>query len=116
MLTLFCIVILPFTTSLVGEHGDQKIAVAAYAISLAIGGIANTATAAYALVGRRLCGAYVSARTIKYYLWRGLVVSVIFLLSLLLLPLGTSAVQYSWLGILAAQWVVRRRFASPGEA
>ena len=55
LLSLFFIVIMPFTTALVGEHGDQDASVIVYALTVAMAGFANTGMALYALGGRRLC-------------------------------------------------------------
>ncbi len=116
MLVLFFIVLQPFTTSLVGERGDHGIAVAAYALSLAAVGFAHTGLAAYALRGHRLCSARVSDREISFSLWRGLSVSLVFAFSVILLPLGADAVKYAWLVLPLVQYLVRRRYARPGEA
>ena len=116
MLVLFFIVVQPFTSSLVGERGDQPVAVAVYAISLALVGFATSGLAAYALLGHRLCSAHVTERRAMFSIWRSLVVALVFLASLLLLPLGTEAVQYAWLLIPLAQYLVRRRYATRGEA
>jgi uncharacterized membrane protein len=49
------VVIMPFTTSLVGEHGDAQISVVIYALPVALAGFAPTGMAACALLGHRLC-------------------------------------------------------------
>jgi uncharacterized membrane protein len=116
LLTLLFIVLMPFATSLVGEHGDQPAAVIAYALTVAACGLASTATAAYALLGHRLCSEKVTRRVALYYIWRGLAVALVFLGSLALLPLGTGATTIAWLAIPAAQSLVRWRFAIKGEA
>jgi uncharacterized membrane protein len=112
LLALFFIVLLPFTTSLIAEHGDQPLGVIVYAASLAGAGFANTALAAYALVGRRLCPPSTPTAVVRYYLWRGAVVAIYFTVSLLLLlaPTGTDLVMYSWLGIPVAQRLVGRHY------
>ena len=115
LLALFFIVIMPFTTSLVGEHGDAPISVVVYALSVALAGFANTGLAAYALLGRRLCGDDVDDDVIKYNIWRGLVIGLVFLVSLALLPLGNSVVSLSWLSLILLQRIVRHRFARPGD-
>ena len=115
LLSLFFIVLQPFTTSLVGEHGDSSAAVAIYALSIALAGFAMTGMAVYALVGRRLCSPYVSEETIKFHIWRGLVIALVFLVSLVLLPLGTTVVTLSWLALIPAQRIVGHRFGTHGE-
>ncbi len=54
-------------------------------------------------------------RTTKFYLWRGLVVALVLLFSLLLLPFGTVAAQVAWFSIPVGQYVVRRRYATKGQ-
>ncbi len=115
MLVLLFIVVQPFTSSLVGERGDQPLAVAVYAVTLALVGLATSGLAAYALLGHRLCSPHVSERSTRFSIWRGLVVALIFLGSLVLLPLGTEAVQYAWLSIPLAQYLIRRRYVTRGE-
>jgi len=112
LLTLFFIVLLPFTTSVIAEYGDQPLAVIVYALSLSGAGFANTALAAYVLVGDRLCRASTSWAVAGLNLWRGAAVAIYFVASLLLLllPFGTYAVMYSWLGIPLVEQLVRRHF------
>jgi uncharacterized membrane protein len=114
LLSLFFIVLQPFTSSLVGEHGGSGAAVAIYALSIACAGFAMTGMAAYALVGRRLCAADVSERVVKSHIWRGLVIALVFLASLVLLPLGTTVVTLSWLALIPAQRIVGHRYGPHG--
>jgi uncharacterized membrane protein len=116
LLSLFFIVLMPFTTSLIGEHGDSRAAAVIYALSIAFAGFANTGMAMYALLGRRLCAAYVSERVVKYHIWRGLAIALVFLCSLILLPFGSGVVQLSWLALIPVQRVVGHRFGVRGEA
>ena len=115
LLSLFFIVLMPFTTSLIGEHGDSDVSVIVYALSVAGAGFANTGMAAYALVGHRLCSADVDDELVKYHIWRGLVIALTFVVSLVLLPLGPSVVELSWLSLIVFQRIVRHRFARPGQ-
>jgi uncharacterized membrane protein len=116
LLSLFFIVLQPFTTSLVGEHGDSRAAVAIYALSVGFAGLAMTGMAIYALKGRRLCAPDVSERIIKFHIWRGLVIALVFLISLVLLPLGTSVVTLSWLVLIPLQRIVGHRLGTRGVA
>jgi len=43
--------------------------------------------------------------------WRNLVTALVFVASLALLPLGTTVVELSWLSVIVAWWLVRRRHA-----
>ena len=115
LLSLFFIVLMPFTTSLVGEHGNVPVSVVVYAVSIALAGFANTGMAAYALADHRLCAPEVDENMTKYYIWRGLVIALVFLASLALLPLGTQVVEASWLSLIVIQRIVRHRFARPSD-
>jgi uncharacterized membrane protein len=115
LLSLFFIVVMPFTTSLIGEHGSSNVAVVVYALSVAAAGFANTGMAAYALVGHRLCSDTVDDKLAKLHIWRGLVIALTFLVSLALLPLGPSVVELSWMSLAITQRIVRHRFARPGQ-
>ena len=70
----------------------------------------------YALGGHRLCADDVDDDRVKYYIWRGLVIALVFVVSLVLLPLGTTVVQLSWISLALIQPIVRHRFAVHGEA
>ena len=115
LLSLFFIVLMPFTTSLIGVHGGSDVSVIVYALSVAAAGFANTAMAAYALGGRRLCSATVDDRVARFQIWRGLVIALTFVVSLALLPLGPTPVELSWLSLAVIQRIVRHRFAPPGQ-
>jgi len=112
LLTLFFIVLLPFTTSVIAEYGSQPLGVILYASSLAGAGLANTALAAYIFVGRRMCQASTSRAVVGFNLWRGAAVAIYFVASLLLLllPTGTEIVMYSWFGIPLVGQLVRRHY------
>ncbi len=115
LLSLFFIVLMPFTTSLIGVHGGSDVSVIVYALSVAAAGFANTGMAAYALGGRRLCSATVDDRVARFQIWRGLVIALTFVVSLALLPLGPTPVELSWLSLVVIQRIVRHRFAPPGQ-
>jgi uncharacterized membrane protein len=115
LLSLLFIVLMPFTTSLVGEHGGSDVSVVVYALSVAGAGFANTGMAAYAFGGRRLCSEAVNDNLVKFHIWRGLVIALTFTISLALLPLGPSVVELSWLSLAVTQRFVAHRFSRPGQ-
>jgi len=115
LLSLFFIVVMPFTTSLVAEHGSQNASVIVYALCVAAAGFTNTGMAAYALIGHRLCASDVDDDMVNYNIWRGLVIALVFSISLALLPLGTTVVELSWISLAVFQRIVRHRFAHAGE-
>ncbi len=111
LLALFFVVLMPFTTSVIAEHGSQPLGVIVYAVSLALAGFAATGLSAYILIGDRMCAPSVSGAAARASLWRGVVVPAYFLISLLilLLPVSASAVPYSWLGMPLAQYLADLR-------
>jgi uncharacterized membrane protein len=115
LLSLFFIVLTPFTASLIGEHGDAPVSVVVYALSIAAAGFANTGMAVYALGGRRLCSAGLSEVRIKYHIWRGLTIALVFLFSLALLPLGAGVTELSWLSLIVVHRLVRLRLGDPNR-
>jgi uncharacterized membrane protein len=115
LLSLFFIVLLPFTTSLIGEHGDSAVSVVVYALSVAGAGFANAGMAVYALGGRRLCSATLDEGLVKLHIWRALTIALTFVVSLVLLPLGASVVELSWMTLIVTQRIVGHRFAPRGQ-
>ena len=112
MLVLFFIVLMPFSTSVIAEYAGQPLGVVVYAANIVGAGLASTALTAYVFVGHRMCARSESAGRIRYAIVRGLVVPCYFAASLLLLliPVGTDVVTYSWLGIIAVNFIVERSF------
>jgi uncharacterized membrane protein len=94
-LVLMCVAFLPFPASLFGEYGDQPLVVAIYAGSLAITRLLLTAVWWYASSGRRLVDRDLDATMIKAYRLRGLAISLIFLLSIVISFFSVSAAVYS---------------------
>jgi uncharacterized membrane protein len=115
LLSLFFIVLIPFTTSLIGEHGDSDVSVIVYALSVAGAGFANAGIARYALGGRRLCSATLDEGIVKLHIWRALAIALTFVVSLALLPLGASVVELSWMSLIVTQRIVGHRFAPHGQ-
>jgi len=107
---LFCIVVLPFPTSLLGEYGDEPLAVAIYAVWVALTGIASTLLARHAMRGGRLMNRALDPFVVKARLWHGAIAPIVFVGSLPLLLIGASAAKYAWLAIIPAGAIVRRLF------
>lgn len=106
---LLFIVLMPFTTSLIGEHGGAMAAVILYTLAIASVGCIMSAMAAYALHGNRLGGRYMSERMKRHYIWRGLKIAAVFLVPLVLLPLGASVIELTWLVLIMFEQIVAYR-------
>ena len=91
---------IPFPTAVIGEFGNLPAAVALYAVTLSLAGLAGTLSWFYAVRARLLLpGTPTSLRASGTL--RALVLPVVMLGSLLLLPvMGVFVVEWSWLLIL----------------
>ncbi len=115
LLFLAFIALIPFPTSLVGEHGDQPLPVAIYAGTLSAAGIAGFLSWVYA---RRagLVKADAPQDLVQSGAMRALAAPAVMLASLLLLPItSTYLVELSWLLILPVQWLLGRHATATGS-
>jgi uncharacterized membrane protein len=103
LLLLGLVAFIPFPTSLLGQYGDRPLVVALYAVVLALAGLAGAACWAYA-ASRGLLWPSVTADEYRLGLFRGLAAPVVFLASLLALPVvGTAVTELLWLLVFPAQ-------------
>lgn len=113
LLLLALIALIPFPTALIGEYGDQPIAVAIYAITLSAAGLAGVAGWVHASRAGLLKAGALSHGGGSGSL-RGLAVPCVMLASLLLLPFASPyLVEASWILIIPVQWLLTRRHGSP---
>ena len=111
LLLLGVVALIPFPTALIGEYGDLGVVAAFYAIVLAIGGLAGTATWLYAARAGLLVEG-VTATEVRTGEWRGLSVPIVMLGSLILIPLfGPGPAELSWLLIIPLHWLIARAAA-----
>lgn len=107
-LFLMCVAFLPFPAALLGEYGDQQLAVAIYAGSLAVTRLLLTAVWWYATSDRHLVDDDLDPGMIKTYRIRGLVIPLIFLLSIVISFFSVSAATYSWILLFFADFLLFR--------
>jgi uncharacterized membrane protein len=118
LLLLGLVAFIPFPTSVLGQYGDRPLVVASYAVVLALAGMAGAACWAYA-ASRGLLRPSVTADEYRLGLLRGLTAPVVFLASLLALPIvGATVTEMLWLLVFPAQslatmWV--RHSSTPVE-
>jgi len=112
LLLLMSVVVLPFTTSVLAEHGSHPLSVVVYACSVATTGLLVALLAWYALTRGRFAASGLDPAFARFMTWRSLIVPGVFLASLPLAWLSTGAAELSWLAIVPLQVIVRRRFAS----
>ncbi len=108
LLLLGIVALIPFPTALIGEHGDLAIVAAIYAVVLAAGGLAGTASWLYAARAGLLAEGVTPAE-VRTGEWRGLSVPLVFLGSLAIIPiLGPGPAELSWLLIIPLHRVIAR--------
>jgi uncharacterized membrane protein len=113
-LFLMCIAFLPFPTSLLGEYGDNQLAVAIYAASVAVARLLLTAVWWYASSGHRLIDESFPESTIRIYLVRGLAVALAFVISIGISFFSVSAATYFWILLVVADNVLIRVLSKDG--
>jgi uncharacterized membrane protein len=107
-LFLMCVAFLPFPAALLGEYGDQQIVVAIYAVSLGITRLLLTAVWWYASSGHRLVDDDLDPSTIRVFRIRGLAIPLMFFISIAISFVSVSAAIYSWLLLVAGDFVLLR--------
>jgi uncharacterized membrane protein len=113
-LFLMCIAFLPFPTSLLGEYGDNQLAVAIYAASVAVARLLLTAVWWYASSGHRLIDESFPESTIRIYLVRGLAVALAFVISIGISFFSVSAAMYFWILLVVADNLLIRVLSKDG--
>ncbi len=109
LLLLAFIALIPFPTSLIGEHGDLPVVVVIYAGTLSAAGIAGFLCWVYALRAQ-LVAPDAPGDAVRSGAARGLAAPIVLLGSLLLLPVAsTYLVELTWLLILPVQWILSKR-------
>ena len=98
LLFLMWVVLLPFSTSLLGEYGDQQIAVIIYAVDVSLIGLSLSWVWWHASRDPRLLDtARVDAREFRYNELQTMAVPLIFVLSIGVSFFSVWATQYFWL-------------------
>jgi uncharacterized membrane protein len=111
LLFLMVVAFLPFPTALLGEYGDRQLPVAIYAATLAVGRLLLTVLHWHSTRDDRLLHEPQDPATVRFFLIRGLTISAIFLLSIVVSFFSVSVAICTWLVMLVVDSVViRRRF------
>jgi uncharacterized membrane protein len=87
-LQLGCIGFIPFPTAVIGEHVGNPVAQEFYFGTLLVNGLVWGLLRWYATAGRRLVSPEESSRDLRLYLLRSLAAPAIFLVLMVLVPLG----------------------------
>ncbi|MGA7984496.1 MAG: TMEM175 family protein, partial [Burkholderiales bacterium] len=112
LLFLMCIVVIPFPTSVLGEHANQPAAVVFYACVLALTGLLQLAMWLYATFARRLVEVSLDDRQYRFLQRlvgaRMAIPPLVFLLSVAVARYSPTWVEYSWILIAPALALVSR--------
>ena len=110
-LFLMVVAFVPFPTSLLGEYGDHQLPVAVYAATLAIGRLLLTAIHWYSTRNDQLLSETQDPATVHFFLIRGLTITSIFLLSIVISFFNVSAAIWTWFVMMGIDAIViHRRF------
>jgi uncharacterized membrane protein len=105
---LSLVAFLPFPTQVLGEYGHSRAAVIFYAASVALLGALATALWAYASYAHQLIRADTTDLYVRYWLWRGATVAVVFALSIPVALINARAAEWFWLLLLLASFTLAR--------
>jgi uncharacterized membrane protein len=95
-LFLMAVAFLPFPSALLGEYGDQQLVVAIYGGSMAVTRLLLSAVWWYASIGRRLIASDLDPGLIRAHHVRGVVIPLIFLISIGISFISVRVAIYSW--------------------
>ena len=112
LLFLFFVVLLPFLSAVLGDHGDLAVAAAVYATGMAFMGLSSSRLMAYAY-RRGLTTPDVTPAFARYLTWRGLLVPIMFLTSVPVAFISTNTAELSWLLVIPAQRMLASRMHVP---
>jgi uncharacterized membrane protein len=104
-LFLMAVAFLPFPSALLGEYGDQQLVVAIYAGSMAVTRLLLSAVWWYASIGRRLIASDLDPGLIRAHHVRGVVIPLIFLISIGISFFSVRAAIYSWVLLAFSNFV-----------
>ncbi len=107
LVLLFCVAFLPYPSAILADHADEVGAAVFYAASLAVAGLASATLTWYAVRLRGFTGVLPTAMG-RYYVFRGLVVSAVFLISIPVAVWSPGFARLVWLLCFPLQWVGRR--------
>jgi uncharacterized membrane protein len=104
---LSVVVLVPYTTNLIGEHGGDPVAAITYAAVLAVAASLNWVIIHYTLRREHVRPA-ARAAVEQYGSWQGLIIPVVFVLSIPVAVFRPNIAEVLWI-LLGLQAVVRQR-------
>jgi uncharacterized membrane protein len=115
LLSLAFIVLMPFTTELMGRYNDEPVAVASYALNIALAVVAYTLLWWYC-AAHDMLGEHLSPAQIRFELGMRLLVAVGFLVSIPVAWLSTQWAQITWAIFGFGQWRLAEWLTRTGRA
>jgi len=115
LLSLSFIVLMPFTTELMGDYGDESISIALYALNIALAVVSYTLLWWYC-AARDMLGEHLTQAQIRYELVTRLFVAVGFLVSIPIAYASPRLAQWSWLVFGVAQGMTSSWLERTGRA
>lgn len=112
-LFLMFVAFLPFPTALMGEYGDQQLAVVIYAGSLAATRLLLSLVWWYVSGKSHLANIEMDPSTMRAFGIRAWVIPLIFLVSIAISFFSVTAAVYSWLLLVVADFVLLRVLRRP---
>ena len=109
-LFLMVIAFLPFSTGLFDRYTTEPLAVVIYAGSLALARMALTAVWWYASAHRDLIGDTVTPKHIRFHRLRGLLIPLVFLLSIPVAYASVTAAVVVWITLFVTDQVLLHTF------
>jgi len=115
LLSLAFIVLMPFTTELMGDYGDEPISIALYALNIALAVVSYTLLWWYC-AARDMLGEHLTQAQIRYELVTRLFVAVGFLVSIPIAYASPRLAQWSWLVFGVSQGMISGWLERTGRA
>ena len=108
LLFLLSITFVPFPTSLLGEYGEQQVAVVVYAASLGLARLLLAFVWWYVLSGPIELSGEIDQGVSRYHLVRSLAIPVTFAISIVISFISVNAAVISWFVVFAADALIWR--------
>ena len=109
------IVLMPFSTEILGRYGDTPVAVTTYALNITLEAVAFIVLWWYC-VRRDMLGETLTPSQTRYELILRTVIPTVFLVSIpLAFFVSTDVAKYSWFLAFAGQWLVARVMVRGGD-
>ncbi len=95
LILLFCIAFIPYPSAILSEHGDDVGAVVFYSVAISAAALASAGLTWWTVIHRHFAGP-VHPALARYYVFRGLVVSAVFIVTIPVAFISTRVAQPLW--------------------